>query len=236
MNLRERSYQKEQLDNLELSGKTLHKTLDSLKWINKFFGNHKQLGTAVLRYAKKNRDTNDPIKIVDLGCGGGDSLIAISKKLQEHGISAQCIGIDGNAESIAHARNRITNSNHIQYEVDDILNPNFEPPSCDLIICSHFIYHFGDNNLVLFLKKLTKLKVKALIFSELYRSPLAFHLFRVSHLILPISKMAKLDGLLAIQRAFTISEMQSILDEASLKKQSVKKKFWFRMLASAEVS
>ena len=233
MYLKKRSHKKEQLDNLELSGNTLHETLKSLKWINTLFGNHRQLGNAVLSYAKNNPD-NRPLRIVDLGCGGGDCLVAISKKLQKHGVYGNYIGIDGNAESIAHAKAHNLEPDDIQYITDDILGENFKLPPSDLIICSHFIYHFEDEALVSFLKNIASEAKRTFIFSELYRSTLAFYLFKISHLVLPISKMAKRDGLLAIQRAFTIQEMDSILKKSALKQYIVKKKPWFRMLVQAE--
>ncbi|WP_394748696.1 methyltransferase domain-containing protein [Spongiimicrobium salis] len=233
LNLKKRSHKKEQLDNLELSGNSLHETLKSLKWINSLFGNHRQLGNAVLSYAKNNGNGR-PITIVDLGCGGGDCILAIAKKLEKNTISATYIGIDGNAQSIAHAKAHNLRPEHIQYITADILNEGFKLPACDLVISSHFMYHFKDDLLVSFLKKIASEGKRMFFFSELYRSRLAYYLFKISHLILPISNMAKRDGLLAIQRAFTIQEMQTILEQSALKQYAVKKKPWFRMLVQAE--
>lgn len=235
MDLKTRSHQEEQLDNLSLSGNVLRKTLTSLRWINRLFGNHRQLGKAVLHHVKE-RFPDQNITIVDLGCGGGDCLLEISKKLKKNNVRATYIGIDGNKESIAHAIKQNTDPEHIRYETGDILDDNFILPECDMVISSHFIYHFKDIVLVQFLNKLISTPVEALIFSELYRNRAAYILFRASHWILPISKMAKKDGLLAIQRAFTIPEIEDILRRTVIKEYQVIKKPWFRMLVQVQGS
>ncbi len=233
MNFGKRALTPEQLDDLTLSGKTLHKTLSSLKWINSFFGNHQQLSKAVLVYCKKNTSKNK-YHIVDLGCGGGDCIYFISKKLKQHDINASFIGIDGNPESISYANKQNFTSNQIRFMVADILHKDFSIPNCDLLICSHFIYHFDNKSLIQFLKQLKKQKVKQIIFSELYRSKIAYYTFKMIRYFIPISKMAKEDGLLAIQRSFSISELQSTLQQTNIQQFKIYKKPFFRMIVEIE--
>ncbi|WP_108869659.1 hypothetical protein [Aquimarina aquimarini] len=81
MNPKIRLQQPEQLDNLSLSGSSLQNTLSSLKFINTFFGNHRQLSNSIVSYCK-SKPALKTFNIVDIGCGGGDCIAYISKELK----------------------------------------------------------------------------------------------------------------------------------------------------------
>ncbi|WP_159092101.1 methyltransferase domain-containing protein [Aquimarina sp. Aq107] len=234
MNLRIRLHNKEQLDNLSLSGKKLSKALISLKLINKLFGNHKQLAKSTLDYCIKNPNKKR-FRIVDIGCGGGDSIYNVFNKLNNNGIQGDFLGIDGNPQSVNHANSLYAKKDHIQFEIGDILDPAFLIPDCDIIISSHFIYHFEDEELVNFIKRIQEKGIKHIIFSELKRSKTAYILFKYSSIFLPISKLAKQDGLIAIRRAFTINELENILNKSGVKKYTIRKKTWFRTLTKIDL-
>ncbi|SHI80345.1 methyltransferase domain-containing protein [Aquimarina spongiae] len=224
----------EQLDDLSLSGKVLEDTLSSLGTINSIFGNHRQLTRSVLKYCS-NKKYKENIHIVDLGCGGGDSLRYLSKQLLQKNINASYTGIDGNPKSIEFAKKNTPHQNSIQFLVADILSPTFEIPECDILISSHFIYHFDNQKLADFLKKIQPKNVKHIIFSELYRSPIAYFLFKIASRLLPISEMAKKDGLVAIQRAFTKKELEMIIRQGNVEDYIIRKKPFFRMIATLDL-
>ncbi|MBQ4818543.1 methyltransferase domain-containing protein [Aquimarina sp. MMG016] len=229
MNPEIRLHTLEQLDNLSLSGKVLQNTLSSLKLINSIFGNHRQLSKAVLKYCKA-QPNNKHIHIVDLGCGGGDCIYKISSKLKKHNINVTFTGIDGNPNSIAYASQNNPDPKHINFITKNILSNDFMIPQCDLIISSHFMYHFTNQGLHIFLDKLKSEKIKHVIFSELRRSKIPYYLFRISSFTLPISEIAKKDGLIAIQRAFTDDELKNIIQKSNISKYEIIKKPWFRMI------
>jgi len=224
----------EQLDNLSLSGKPLKRTLLSLKLINYYLGNHRQLSKAVLHYCKTNPDKKE-FRVVDLGCGGGDCVYQISKKLKKHHINASFLGIDGNPNSISYARKNNVDHNNINFITADILNDDFEIPDCDLLISSHFIYHFKNDDFVNFLTKLKAKNINHVIFSELYRSKVAYYLFKLGTYVAPISSMAKKDGLIAIQRAFTIKEMIAFIKKSNIKEFIITKKPLFRTITQIDL-
>lgn len=229
MNFNNRSHQKEQLDNLSLNGKPLHKTLNNLRRINALFGNHKQLSTATLKYCKTNPQSQ-PFHILDLGCGGGDCIYKIYDKLKYQKIEAVFTGIDGNKESIGFAKSKYKNNPNIQFICQDILSPEFELPACDILISSHFIYHFENQNLIKLLNKIHQSSISYIIISELYRSSFSYHLFNFFCYFLPFTSITKKDGLIAIKRSFTIEEISRIIKTSTLTRYKIQKRFWFRML------
>lgn len=216
----------EQLDNLDFQGEELENTLGGLSKINRWFGNTNQ----TLKIIQQEILENNIQTIVDLGCGGGDNLRAISKWCSSNNKEIQLIGIDGNLHTLNYAKSQ--GGNFIEYIQADILSSNFEIPTCDLLISSHFVYHFKDQKLIDFLKK-ARLKVKRrIIFSELERNRIAYLLFIFIGTI--FGKTVKKDGLTAIKRAFLKQELESIFLASGLKKTQIKRTMWFRLLVKAD--
>lgn len=226
--LTKRSHTKEDLDNLDLQGKVLTKTLDGLSKINYWFGNSKQTLKAVQDQFQKHEITT----IVDLGCGGGDNLISIAKWCESENKKIKLIGIDGNQNSLDYAASRSDFT--IDFLQADILAPNFELPQCDLLISSHFIYHFQDDAFIIFMKKAQPKVKKAIILSELRRSFIARILFYPFSLF--FNKMVRSDGLKAIRRSFTKRELSDLLGKSGFANYSVKNRLIFRLLAVVEIS
>ncbi len=233
MNSSRRLLQQEQLDDLSLSGQRLTETLSSLKLINRWFGNHRYLAKTLIRYCKKNSQATN-WHIVDLGCGGGDCIQHLSKSLERHNIKATFTGIDGNKESISFAQSNTSVNTPVNFMVANILAKDFLLPECDILTSSHFIYHFDDQQLINFLKKTSSTKIKHIIFSELYRSKTSYFLFKTIRFLLPISQMAKSDGLIAIKRAFSIKELKSIIENSKATRFKIEKKPFFRMLVTID--
>jgi len=208
-----RSLEKERLDNLNLDGDTLHQALQSLDWINRWFGNHRSVIKAIHAVYKKDKKL---LRIIDLGCGGGDLALALAKSLRRHKIEYTITGIDGNANTIAYAQNKCAAFSAITFLQADIMDKHFRIQPCDILISSHFIYHFTSDALVDFFKNNLPAISTAFIFSELKRNHIAMWLFKCSRLMLPISRLAKEDGLLAIQRSFAKKEWLTILQQAGI--------------------
>jgi 2-polyprenyl-3-methyl-5-hydroxy-6-metoxy-1,4-benzoquinol methylase len=225
--MKSRSAETEQLDDLALHGETLYKALQSLAWINRWFGNHRAVIKAIQGIYKKEEKV---LSIVDLGCGGGDLIAAIAGSLRKHKIDFIITGIDGNANSLAFAQKRCGGFNEISFLQDDILDPSFKIKSCDILISSHFMYHFSEERFVHFLKNNLPSISTAVIFSELKRNRFALMLFKTSSFLLPISNLAKEDGLLAIKRSFNKKEWQSILQDAGIEKYRLQTVPLFRIL------
>lgn len=227
--LHNRSHVSENLDDLDLSGELLTKTLDGLSVINSFFGNSSQTLKTIQKISKKNRIE----MIVDLGCGGGDNLRKLAIWFQLQNQEIQLIGIDGNQNSLEYAKSKDDKTAYIQA---DILHENFEIPACDVLISSHFMYHFSDCELIEFLKKSKDKVVTAIVFSELQRSKVAYLLFKIFSFLMPFSTMVKQDGLLAIKRSFTKKELKEILKKAGIKNYSLQWKWWFRFILVVPIS
>jgi 2-polyprenyl-3-methyl-5-hydroxy-6-metoxy-1,4-benzoquinol methylase len=221
------------MDNLHLAGDELHQTLDGLSVINRYLGNT----NASLQAVKKEiLQAKVPLKIIDLGCGGGDNLRAIAAWAAQQGYPVTLTGIDGNANTLEYARAKNTSLIQVRYLQADILNPSFSFPACDILMSSHFMYHFSDEALIGFLRKAKERGTGKILFSELQRSTLAYLLFKIGTPFLPFSRMVKQDGLQAIRRSFTRKELISIFQRAEIKAYRIQWKWAFRWMVSADLS
>jgi 2-polyprenyl-3-methyl-5-hydroxy-6-metoxy-1,4-benzoquinol methylase len=214
-----------------MHGETLHKTLQSLAWINKWFGNHRSVVNAIISIDKKGKQ---PLSIIDLGCGGGDLLLAVAKALQKNNIQFTMTGIDGNINTLRYAQKKCAGFPEINFVQADILVPDFSLQPCDILISSHFMYHFAGDVLVDFLKNNIGVISTVFIISELKRSRLAMFLFKISSIMLPISNIAKEDGLMAIKRSFTKKEWISILQQAGIVSYNLQSVPLFRILLNID--
>ena len=175
----------------------LNDSLNSLSFINKMLGNT----SITLKAVKKvlNKDENKVFHIVDLGCGGGDNLRAIADWCSQNNRKVQLTGIDGNSHILDYAKQQ---GSDIRYKQANILEAQFEIEPCDILISSHFIYRFTNDELANFIGKSTKKVSTSIIFSELKRTMIPYYLFKVFGRLLSFNSMVVQDGLKAIKSSF----------------------------------
>ncbi len=227
-----RRYIKEEMDNFETQGAELHDSLNKLSFINTFLGN-----TSITLNAVTEVLENEPQKvfhIIDLGCGAGDNLRAIATWCFENNRAVKLTGIDGNNHILSYAEQQ-NSAKQIMYKQDDVLGTDFELESCDILISSHFIYRFTDQELVNFINR-SKIKVeKAIIFSELQRHIIPYGLFKLMSGVLFFNKMMKQDGLNAIKSSFKKNELQHILQRLNVTSYQLEWKWAFRYLVTIKM-
>jgi 2-polyprenyl-3-methyl-5-hydroxy-6-metoxy-1,4-benzoquinol methylase len=223
-------YIKEKMDDFNMQGAILNDSLNSLSSINKLFGNT----PITLKAVKKvlNTDVKRVFHIIDLGCGGGDNLRAIADWCLENNREVQLTGIDGNSHIIEYAKQQVSNIRYIQA---NILDAEFEIEPCDILISSHFIYRFTDNELAIFTAKSAKKVSTAIIFSELQRSTISYYLFNVVSRLMPFNKMVINDGSNAIKNSFKKEELRCVFDKIKISSYTIKWKWAFRYLITIEV-
>lgn len=226
--LKQRSKEKEQLDDLTLSGPELVQCLKQLAIINRFLGNKNAIIYAIKKLTLK--DWSKTHRIIDLGCGGGDMLIEIEKQFKKNQLNYLLTGIDGNPHAIDFAREKAGKNSQIEFLCQDIMHPDFQLQACDILLSSHFIYHFEESQLIHFLRKHKENIHQHILFSELRRNGLAYILFRIFSRLLGFNRMIREDGALAIKRAYTKNEIQDLLKRSGISDFRVENKWLFRML------
>ncbi len=222
-----RSYLKEEMDNFDTKGSILHDSLRKLSLINRLLGN-----TTITLNAVKEIVRTNPEKIfhiIDLGCGAGDNLRAIGDWCFENDRKVKLTGIDGNDHILDFAKSQ-QNKTHITYKQSNILDTQFELETCDILISSHFIYRFTDDELVHFVNNSIKNVNEAIIFSELQRHIVSYYIFSFFGRLLSFNSMVLQDGLKAIKNSFQEKELRQILKQIDVSSYKLKWKWAFRYL------
>ena len=220
-----RSKEEEIMDDLDMSGDILIDSLDKIATINQFLGGN-QLTIKGVMQLLKGYPKNKTISIVDLGCGNGDMLRALSKVAKTKGYQFDMLGIDANQATIDYAIELSKNYKDIKYLKQDVLSAEFKAIEYDIALCTLFLHHFEDEvafNLVESLEQKSKIGV---IVNDLHRHPMAYHLFQLITLFVS-NHMMKEDGKLSIRKAFKRIDFERFASRLKSKSQ-IKWKWAFR--------
>jgi 2-polyprenyl-3-methyl-5-hydroxy-6-metoxy-1,4-benzoquinol methylase len=197
----ERARQPERLDDLTVSGPELERTLKELSRLNAWLGNAKAVVGAVQSAVGDAQE----VHIVDVGCGAGDVLRALADALRLEGRTVTLTGLDGNPSTVAYARAHLPSAT---FQVANVMDPDFTIPPCDVMVCSHLLYHLSDDQAAEFVVRQQPQVRREIVISELVRSRLARVGFSCLSLVLRTSLWVRQDGHLAIRRSWTQAELE----------------------------
>jgi 2-polyprenyl-3-methyl-5-hydroxy-6-metoxy-1,4-benzoquinol methylase len=222
-----RSSEMEIMDDFTMEGVLFRDTLDKLEIINRFLGGN-SVTIKGLKKLLKNQSKNKTITIVDLGCGNGDVLRDVSKFGRKNNYSFKLIGIDANPAAIDYAKELSKEYSELSFKTIDILSEDFKKQSYDVVLCTLFLHHLKNEELISFLKKTTENATIGLVVNDLHRHKLAYYLFKLIGFFIK-NKMVRQDGLTSILRAFKRKDLENIAKEIKVHF-SIEWKWAFRYL------
>lgn len=226
---KQRSYQKELLDESDIQKELLCQNLKELEFINKYLGGHaislKGLKEVVI-------DKSKVYTIIDIGCGGGDSLKAISKWSKSGGYKINLIGIDLKENCIEYAQNNCKGYGEINFRCDDFRSVFSEQVPIDIVHASLFCHHFTENEIVEF-AKLCRSNKSIFVINDLERNPIAYYSIKFLTKLFSKSSLVKNDAPLSVLRGFKKTEWNTILQRAGIKNYTVKNSWAFRHMVIA---
>lgn len=225
VNTKYRSDKVELMDDFSNNGVLLRDTLDKLAVINKWLGGNRVtingLKKLINGYPKEK-----VIKIIDIGCGGGNVMRDVANYFYKNGYSFKIIGIDANKDAVAYADELSKTYPEISFLHCDIFSDEFKSIEYDVVISSLFLHHFKDDQLIEFLPEILKKASLGIVVNDLHRHPMAYYLFRMLGLLIS-NNMVKEDGLISILRGFKHRDLENISKKIGVKYQ-IKWKWAFR--------
>jgi 2-polyprenyl-3-methyl-5-hydroxy-6-metoxy-1,4-benzoquinol methylase len=197
------------MDSETTSPETYARCLRDLSRVNKITFTHRAT-LNWLRRMTSNLPEGTAISILDVACGHGDLLRAISTWATRRGLVPTLTGIDMNPRSAGVAAEATPSDMHIRYITGDVFL--YEPnPMPQLIVTSQFTHHLTDAELVRFLLWLDAHAARAWFIADLHRHFLAYYGFPVLARIAGFHRIVRQDGQISIARSFTKSEWQHLL-------------------------
>ena len=222
-----RSSEMEIMDDFTMEGVLFRDTLDKLEIINRFLGGN-SVTINGLKKLLKNQSKNKTITIVDLGCGNGDILRHVAKFGRKNNYSFKLIGIDANLAAIKYAKELSKEYSELSFKTMNILSEDFKKQSYDVVLCTLFLHHFKNEELISFLKKIIDKATIGVVVNDLHRHKLAYYLFKLIGFFIK-NKMVRQDGLTSVLRAFKRKDLENIAKEIKVHF-SIQWKWAFRYL------
>ena len=157
----------------------------------------------------------EPLRILDVGCGYGDGLRRIEQWAQERRIAVELTGLDLNLDATAIAAEARPASSGIQWVTADILS--YSPPQQPhLVVSSLFTHHLADEQIVEFLKWMETHARIGWFINDLSRAPIPYYVFRAFSKLARLHPFVQYDGPVSIARSFVPADWRSICAAAGL--------------------
>lgn len=211
VNLSKRSDQPELMDSFEEPIASLRIVLQDINRVNQLLGGNKITVAAVHDLMKEQ--PQEHYSIVDMGCGDGQMLRQIADFCRKNNIKASFVGIDLNQNGLIIAEAASQEYPEIQFLQHDILKLKASTIPCDILISTLTMHHFTDEEVLVFLKKFVSIARLGVVINDLQRSAWAYYLFHLFSRIFIKTKIAKIDGLISIRRAFIKKELLTYAQE-----------------------
>ena len=185
-----------------------------------------------MRYLKQlikniNRPV-EPIRIVEIGCGGGDNLRVIQCWAQKRDLKVSLKGIDINRECISFAESRMENKD-IQFICSDYKDVSFSPRP-DIIFSSLFCHHFTNGELIKMLQWMKVNSGTGFFINDLHRHPVAYYSIKILTRLFSESFLVKNDAPLSVKRGFRKEDWTRLFAAAGISDFSCQWKWAFRWL------
>ncbi|WP_231717509.1 methyltransferase domain-containing protein [Hymenobacter sp. DG25A] len=227
MNFAHRATESELMDDLTLASDALRQNLDELELINTRLGGYGVL-THALAQLRPRFPQNHPLRLADLGSGGGDTLRYLARWARHKQVPVALTGIDANAFMVAYAREKCQQYPEISFQQQDIFATDFQQQSFDVLTCSLFCHHFPDEQLVQLLRQWQQQATLAVIINDLHRHPLAYHSIKWLTRLFGGSYLVQHDAPLSVARAFTRQDWQRLLQQAGIRHYTLRWRWAFR--------
>lgn len=224
INLRNRSYKKELLDNDDIPFEDIRRNMQELNTINTWLGGHK----ITLEGFKKLVGNRQSIHVCEIGCGDGNNLYQLYKWCKKNSIQFSCTGIDIKQECIDTAI-KDYNIENASWIVQDYKTITFNTKP-DIIFSSLFCHHFNDDDLVHQLKWMQQNASIGFFINDLQRNWFAYHSIKIITRLFSSSYLVKNDAPLSVARGFHKKEWIQLLEKSNIKNYAIDWKWAFRYL------
>ncbi|GAC1450493.1 MAG: class I SAM-dependent methyltransferase [Chitinophagaceae bacterium] len=224
-----RSYKKELLDGENIPFADILQNMRELDFINTYLGGH----AITIEGFKQILQDRKKISICEIGCGGGDNLLAIYKWCKKNKVSVQLTGIDYNKDCIAIAVTRLPASQS-QLITADYKETCFGNHTPDIIFSSLFCHHFTHEELLFMLRWMHKNARVGFFINDLHRHFLAFYSIKILTRLFSKSYLVKNDAPLSVKRGFIKKEWIDLLEQSGVWPYAITWKWAFRWLITSQ--
>ncbi len=162
---------------------------------------------------------SSPLRIVDVGCGYGDSLRRIAHWASRRGLEVSLTGVDLNAGAI-HAARAATHHGDIRFIHGDAYS--LDITNIDVVLSSLLTHHLEDDEIVRFLQWMEVTARQGWFVNDLHRKIMPYRAFSLLGNVLPLHRFVRHDGLVSIQRSFLHKDWERLVVRSGLSPNDVR--------------
>jgi 2-polyprenyl-3-methyl-5-hydroxy-6-metoxy-1,4-benzoquinol methylase len=163
-----------------------------------------------------------PLRIVDVGCGGGDMLRRIARWAARRDIAVQLTGIDLNAYA-AHAAQEFSNGSAIEWLTGDAFTYN-QP--VDVVLSSLFTHHLATPEIVRFVAWSEAMAQRGWFVNDLCREATPYRLFGSIARLMRWHRFVQHDGPVSFRRSVREDDWRRMMADAGLGSDAVTLRRW----------
>jgi SAM-dependent methyltransferase len=187
--------------------------LEDLGRVNRWFLGYRPVldWLGALDFRKAGR----PVRILDVGCGYGDTLRRIEVWARERHVNVALTGIDLNPDAIAIAEEATPRGSSIRWIAGDVFARGADEVA-DVVMSSLFTHHLSDADVVRFLRWMEANAAMGWLVNDLSRAPIPYHLFGWFARVMRLHPFVQHDGPVSFARAFQRDDWRKLCAAAGL--------------------
>lgn len=218
------------MDDMSITDHRLHEALRDLRWTNRLLGGY----ISTRRVLAPLMAENARLRVLDVGTGGGDSLIDLIHFGHSQGCRVEAVGIDLNPGAVDFARRYLDQHlsermrRRVTIETGNALDLGYDDNSFDVALSSLFLHHFDEEQSARVVREMARVSRLSVLINDLHRHPLAYLGVWALSRLLPASDMYRHDAPLSVRRGFHRNELQSIATRAGLRDVEIRWHWAFR--------
>lgn len=167
--------------------------------------------------AAADQQSDRPLRILDIACGGGDVAVDVARRLDTARIAYEVVGCDVSPVALEYATALAARAGveRVRFtRLNVLLDP--WPTGCDVVMCSLFLHHLSDADAVTVLRRMKDAAGHMVIVSDLRRTALGAGLAWAGCHLLSRSRVFHVDGMRSVRAAFTEDEALGLARSAGL--------------------
>lgn len=200
----------ELMDAPNCNKKRLFATYRHFRWMNPILGNWNYLlKDIILPYFEQNPPPHNCIRLLDIGCGGGDVAKFLDKRLRKAGYVTMVTGIDPDGNAAEFRDSFVKFPRHFRFRQH--FTHQFIGETFDLIITNHVVHHLSNADIKELAQECSRLNDGLVVWNDLKRSKISWLAYSFVAWPLHLNSFAWNDGRISIKRAFLKSELTHLL-------------------------
>jgi ubiquinone/menaquinone biosynthesis C-methylase UbiE len=231
---RERSNDLEHLDIGDYTPEEYEGCIVELQRVNQWLGDARALRLSLLADIEQADLRN--FSVLDVGAGSGELLRVAAAWTRRNKLKGSFTALELNARSAKAVLEESSSWGEIISIRGDALRLPFGDGSFDYSICSLFIHHLDDREVVLALQEMNRVARRRIFIIDLHRHPVAYYFYRTVGRLFLHNRLLREDGALSILRSFKPQELIDLAAQAELEDVRIERRFPYRLVLSARAN